>query len=267
MPRVTYGDRLHNLLDRPLNDYDRGVVESLLNVYERKRALSAGRKRYLETLEERYSEERLAALQENPLVDRLSLLQERITDKGSWDAGFCESLHDQVTRGRDLSPRQLEILEKIAQRYSDEAIAEAAGWEDTYRADPLLQEKAKVVAAYYDKAGYFTDLAHRILNMPEFVPSKKQFDKMTGNKFAQKIWDAWVKDPDFPQGSYVYLRSTAAGQLHALTAGKPCIVIAVNAVAPKSAAKGGKVYQVLPFGGAKAFFVEERSLKAARRLG
>jgi hypothetical protein len=42
------------------------------------------------------------------------------------------------------------------------------------------------------------------------------------------------------------------------------VVVGVNVEVPTSAAKGCKIYKILPVGGAQTFNVEERTLKAAR---
>jgi len=268
MPRVTYGDRLRNLLERDLSNYDRGVVESLLSVYEQKKLLSAGRKRYLESLEERYSDEAMAALRENPLLERLASVQDRIQDKSSWDSGFCESLQGQLTRGHNLSPRQLEILATVEERHSEEAIAEAQAWRETYLSNDEWRSKAKIIAGYYDAdgLGYFKDLVRAILTDSDFVPTQKAYERLTGNKYAQKVWDAWTSEPKYPVSSYVYLRETAPGSVRGKVGRKPCVVIETNAAVPARAAVGAKIYKVLPFGGISAYFVEERMLKRARKV-
>jgi len=65
MPRVTYATRLADLAAKPLSDYDRGFVESLTQYYQRKRSMTAGRRAAIERLEERYSDESLAAAAAN----------------------------------------------------------------------------------------------------------------------------------------------------------------------------------------------------------
>jgi len=115
MPRVTYADRLSALSKKPLSNYDKGFVESLTQHYNRKRSMTPGRAAAVKRLEEQYSDEALAQAAANPLNERLAALTDRI-DPGTWDAGFVESVSSQVQRGRDLSPRQLEILSKIEER-------------------------------------------------------------------------------------------------------------------------------------------------------
>ncbi len=104
MPRVTYAHRLSALAAKPLSNYDRGFVESLAVLPGRKRSMTPGRRAAVVRLEERYSDEALAAAAANPLNERLAALADRV-DPGTWDAGFVESVSSQVQRGRDLSPK------------------------------------------------------------------------------------------------------------------------------------------------------------------
>jgi len=69
----------------------------------------------------------------------------------------------------------------------------------------------------------------------------------------------------YPVGSYVLPR---AGNypLKRSTGGKPCIVVAVNASPIVSAAKGSKIYKLLPIGKAETIFAEERMLMKARKV-
>ena len=265
MPRVTYADRLGALLKKPLSDYDRGVVESLLTYYTRKRSLTAGRARYVASLEERYSDEGLAKAADNPQLKRLEGLATRVT-AGSWDEGFVESLTKQVKSNRQLSEKQLSVLSKIEARYSPEAIAPVDQWKKQYTANPHMQLNAKIVASYYIETGYYADLATNILETPEFVPTEKQYRSITGNKYAQKILHAWFAEPKFASGSYVYFRANAPGAVRRGQT-RPSVVLKVNATYPKTAAKGTKIYQVLPFGSAAPVLVEERYLKQARGIG
>ena len=266
MPRVTYADRLSALSKKPLSNYDKGFVESLAQHYNRKRSMPPGRAAAVKRLEEQYSDEALAQAAANPLNERLAVLSERV-DPGTWDAGFVESVSAQVQRGRDLSPKQLEILSKIEERWSEEAIATKSVWKSTYLSSPEMQERASIVATYYQTVGYYGDLAHNILHVEGFVPTEKQYKSITSNKFAQKILDAWYAEPKYPVGSYVVVRDTAPGIVRGKAKNVPCVILRTNAMYPRCAAKGTKIYQILPFGSPAAIMVEERYIKKARKVG
>ncbi len=266
MPRVTYADRLANLAAKPLSDYDRGFVESLTQYYQRKRSMTAGRRAAIERLEQRYSDESLAAAAANPLNERLDALADRV-DPGTWDAGFVESVAAQIKRGRDLSEKQLDILSKIEARWSDEARAAANTWKQTYLDSPEMQQNARIVATYYSITGYYAGLADNILHTEGFVPTEKQYKSITNNKFAKKILEAWYNDPKYPVGSYVVVRDTAPGMVRGKAKNVPCVILKTNAAYPRCAAKGTKIYQILPFGSPAAIMFEERHVKQARNVG
>ncbi len=62
MPRPTYRTRLEALIANPaLSARDRSFATSLLGYYERKGRLSAGRVKWVATLEDRYSPVKFAA--------------------------------------------------------------------------------------------------------------------------------------------------------------------------------------------------------------
>ena len=265
MPRFTYADRLQALSAKSLSDYDRGVVESLKAHYTRKRAMTAGRARYVVSLEERYSDENLAKAAESPVLKRLELLG-TLVPVDSWDAGFVESLTNQTQRGRQLSEKQLAVLVKIEKRNSAEARATVGQWKKEYAASESMQLKAKIVASYYLATGYYHDLAQSIIENPEFVPTEKQYKSITSNKYAQKVLSAWFAEPKYAVGSYIYLRDTAGGAIRKNAKG-PCVVLKTNANYPHCAAKGAKIYQVLPFGAPIPVLVEERYIKKARGVG
>jgi len=263
MPRVTYADRLKAIITNPaVSSRDQGFAESLLGSYTRRGSLSAGRKRCLLQLEERYSPENLAKAAENPIHERLAAVASRVA-VGTWDQGFIESITEQAKSGRQLSDRQLEILSKIETRYSPDAIAKASEWREAYLSSEKLQFDAKLCAKYYSKVGYFSDLASSILDKEGFVPTEKQYKAITSNKYAQKILTAWYDEAKYETGSYVYFRATSPGSVRKGIKG-PCVVLKTNAAVPATAARGTKVYQVLPFGHAAPVLVEERHIKKAR---
>ena len=266
MPRVTYADRLSALSKKPLSNYDKGFVESLTQHYNRKRSMTPGRAAAVKRLEEQYSDEALAQAAANPLNDRLAVLSDRV-DPGTWDAGFVESVTAQVQRGRDLSPKQLEIVSKIEDRWSDEARAAANTWKQTYLDSAEMQERTNIVATYYQTVGYYAGLAENILHTEGFVPTEKQYKSITTNKFAKKILEAWYAEPKYPVGSYVVVRDTAPGMVRGKAKNAPCVILKTNAAYPRCAAKGTKIYQILPFGSPAAIMVEERYVKKARKIG
>ena len=273
MARSTYGTRLEALIANPaISQRDKTFAESLLRFYTSKRRLTAGRARCVADLEDRYSPEKLAAAMEKGagMLERLNAVCER-TEPKSWGRGFINSLQGQIMAGRELSEKQIKTLEKIEAENSDEAIKARDTWKLDYRYenDPAWPGRhsmvAEVAARYYKAAGYFQGLVHSILNDDGFVPTIEQYNKITKNKFAVKVLTAHFADAKFAPGSLVQFGATAPSALRRIKV--PCVVISSNGGPITSAAKGAKVYSVLPMGSAKTLLCEERHLKKARKVG
>jgi len=273
MARSTYGTRLEALIANPaISSRDKTFAESLLRFYTSKRRLTAGRTRCVKQLEDRYSPEKLAAAMEKGAgtLERLNAVCER-TEPSSWGRGFINSLQGQVMGGRELSEKQIKTMEKIEAENSDEALTTRATWKRDYRAgvdadwSTAPVKVAEIAARYYKSAGYFQGLVHSILNDDGFVPTIEQYNKITKNKFAVKVLTAHFADPKFAPGSLVQFGAGATGALRRIKV--PCVVISSNGGPIVSAAKGAKVYSVLPMGSAKTVLCEERHLKKARKVG
>jgi len=273
MARSTYGTRLEALIANPaISSRDKTFAESLLRFYTSKRRLTAGRARCVKQMEDRYSPENLAAAMEKGAgtLERLNAVCER-TEPSSWGRGFVNSLQGQVMGGRELSEKQIKTLEKIEAENSDEAIKARDTWRLDYRyeADPAWSARhskiAEIAARYYKAAGYFQGLVNSILTDDGFVPTVEQYNKITKNKFAVKVLTAHFADPKFAPGSLVQFGAGATGALRRIKV--PCVVISSNGGPIVSAAKGAKVYSVLPMGSAKTVLCEERHLKKARKVG
>jgi hypothetical protein len=267
MARTTYADRLKALIANPaVSARDRQFAGSLLDSYMKRKSLTAGRARCVRELETRYSAEAVAdrAARAAPLTARLLALTARVT-AGSWASGFVESLTEQVASGRNISAKQIETLEKIEGEHSTEAMNAAASWDGGFNDD--MRERLTVVSRYYRREGYFTNLVDRALTpdgqATAFIPTEKQYRKITENKYAQKVLGAHYDTPKYLPASMVQLRPSA-GYLHRSKAmGKPCVVIATTEPVV-SACKGAKMYRILPIGSATMITIEERHIKKAR---
>ena len=74
MARPTYRTRLEALIANPaISPRDKSFAQSLLSFYERKGRLSAGRVKWVATLEERYSPEKLLVLLRTDVPPALEL--------------------------------------------------------------------------------------------------------------------------------------------------------------------------------------------------
>ena len=192
-----------------------------------------------------------------------------------WDRGFLESILSQLDRGRQLSEKQLTTVTRVVLRNGEEAQAIHDEWESVFETEHKAE--ALVLANYYKTTGYFADLTRDILN--GVVPDMRAYTKMRGNKYAQKVLDTYYSDARYDVGTLVVLRarcSTSNITYDSATNGalgyassvafktKGGIILAVTDQI-RSAAKGAKMYKILPIGASIPVFVEERYIKVKRK--
>jgi len=262
MPRITYHDRFAALLAKDyLTSRDRTFASSLYSHYRRKGSLTTGRRRCFLQLEERY------ATRPTPIAgaDELDVIigrVEQIAGEGSWDFGFITSVQSQLRAGRPLSDRQTEILAGIEEKYGDDQMAEREAWIAAWDAEKA--EHYRIVMTYYGRGGYYGRQVQAFRANPEIVPTMKQYNAITNNKFAKKVLAGWFSAPKFPVGSMVALGAGARWELRQKCKAGMAIVVSVNAEVPNSAARGNKIYKLLPIGGVETLLCEERHLKRAR---
>ena len=81
------------------------------------------------------------------------------------------------------------------------------------------------------------------------------------NKFALKVIEATRSEPKFKVGTIVKGRKNAP----VIVKNQLFSIIKVNAAPVKSAAKGAKLYELLPFGKTQTVFCEERHIRKTRK--
>ncbi len=131
-----------------------------------------------------------------------SLMDKKLSEK---DRKFAESLKRQFEDGGKLSPKQIECIERMEQRYSPETVLKRQRWTQSYKADH--RSTALIVAKYYRTTHYFSDLAGKILLEEDFVPTERQFEAMTKNKYAKKAIATATEPAAFPAGSLCKIRA------------------------------------------------------------
>ena len=182
-----------------------------------------------------------------------------------WDKIFVESVTDWFERHEMLSERQWALLCKIKDKFSPEAVKQREEWAKEYQEKHVTD--AKVVASYYLPTGYFTALARDILFEPEFVPSKRQWERLAENKYAQKVLENFHKEAEYEVGDLVCFRETSDFRIlkrrQSLTSNAAVVVEYLNEIT--SHAKGAKALMVLPVGATKPVKTEERYLKKFRK--
>jgi len=90
----------------------------------------------------------------NPdLFDRLNKAAKNENLLSAWEKGFVESLIEQFNKRGSLSPKQVEILERIeTQKLSKSARDNRQKWTASY--DDEKRRIALICAKYYLKTGY-----------------------------------------------------------------------------------------------------------------
>jgi hypothetical protein len=131
-----------------------------------------------------------------------SLMAKKLSEK---DRKFAESLKRQFEDGGKLSPKQIECIERMEQRYSPESQLKRERWAQSYKAEH--RPTALICANYYVTTMYFRDLSVKIATDEDFVPTEKQFNALTKNKYAQKAIKAATEPPAFPVGSLCKVRA------------------------------------------------------------
>ena len=126
-------------------------------------------------------------------------------DLSERDRKFAESLKKQFEDGGKLSPKQIECVEKMEQRYSPASVLKREKWAQSYKG--ANREIARICAKYYRTTTYFRDLATKVLLDEDFVPTEKQFNALTKNKYAKKAIAAATEPPAFPIGSLAKVRA------------------------------------------------------------
>jgi len=121
------------------------------------------------------------------------------------DRKFATSLSEQLKDQGKLTPKQVECLDRMEERYSEEAIAARKNWEANYKAEH--RQTALICANYYITTNYFRDLAVKIQSDEDFVPTQRQFNALTQNKYAKKAIKAATEPPAFPVGTLAKVRA------------------------------------------------------------
>jgi len=204
------------------------------------------------------------------IKNMINALADYIPQASQWEQNFFESVKSQFEKRHTLSPRQIEIVQKIAEKFSPEAIKERESWYSSW--DEEKAETLRVCVDYYIGTGYFRGVIERVKAGEDFIPTPKQFKSMCQNKYAEKIMAAYRAEPKFPVGSLATLRaakSRSVGYMstkyHPTGFGELNVLILTTDEPIVSAAVGAKRYKVMMVGGIDTFYCEERDLKKMKR--
>jgi hypothetical protein len=207
-----------------------------------------------------YKEEGMNTEEIKSLLDSLA---DFIPQASQWEQGFFESVKSQFDKKYSLSVKQIETVQKIAAKFTPEAIREREAWYESF--GDTQKENLRVCAEYYRGSGYFGDLVENILTNPDYIPTPALYKKFTENKFASKVLEAYRAEPKFPVGSLATLRGKRSNGYLAISGYAPWEDINVMVLSTNepivSSARGCKRYKCVMVGGTVTLFCEERDLK------
>ena len=194
---------------------------------------------------------------------------------------FLPSILEQFEKKGYLTQKQVDILEKNEKRFDpmniESARKEYEEWSKEY--DDQKRTDTKKVAEYYrdeydngrNHTFWYEKTATKVLEDPDYIPTKKEYEKMVLNKYAQ----SWLKNssatPKYAEGDYVTLNAKSktywnqrsyGGEFSELNKFEIGVVIEVKP--PKYNRQGANICVVLPMGGTKTIDIEERFLKKAK---
>ena len=81
------------------------------------------------------------------IKNMIDALADYIPQASKWEQGFFESVKSQFEKRHTLSERQIEIVQKIAEKFSPEAIKERESWYSSW--DEEKAETLRICADYY----------------------------------------------------------------------------------------------------------------------
>lgn len=195
------------------------------------------------------------------LDKRFKVLLEQVLDEKTKQ--FLCDIHNFFLKRNGLTQNQYRAFEKIESRFSPEAMKINAIWQKEY--DEEKRENMRIAAEYYNSKNlYFKDLAHKILHVNDFTPTRKQYQTMVENKFASKVIKASKAAPKYKPEELVQLRRFVPGIPRGIEQESLCVVIKTDSSPVTSDARGAKKYLVLPFGHSDTFEIEERYIKKYR---
>ena len=196
------------------------------------------------------------------------LIEDKLTkedEKSLRDVAFLRSLGASFAKWGSLTEKQTAAIERMEHLASPAGMEEVAQWTRDYRKNHA--KTAKSVSLYYLKnTYYFRDICLKVVSEPSYVPTKRQFQALTENKFAKKVIRELQRPPTYGKGDLVRVRegNTVPLSMYPLR-GRLCIVIDNNLTSIQSHAVGSKEYRVLPFGSTDTIVCQERHIKSMRK--
>lgn len=186
---------------------------------------------------------------------------------------FMKSLLEQFTKYHSLSEKQAKCIADAESRYVPSSASSKAfdEWKEEY--DEQKRDNAIKIAKWYKNNHeqspntvpyYYQFTAEKILSDESYIPSRESYDKMVGNKFAEKYLENTAKGSRFTAGDLAELSGIKkAIQLYRNKF--PCETgLVIHVAEPRKAIAGGYIITVMPTGTDVMIEVEERWLRKVK---
>ncbi len=198
------------------------------------------------------------------LVERIQkTAAQGVSSLTDWERNFLSSLLESANKWGRLTAKQHEVFQRIEKK-SDPAFQSARkAWNESW----TPEKRTKLVfAANYYKANppYYGDVAERILNDSNYIPSEKLYRKMVENKYVQRAMANAAATPLYAVGTMVTIRDSMSNPTRASLRGQDVLVVDVEQDV-LHATKGSRSYTVLPIGAGETLVIQERWLKKSRK--
>jgi len=182
----------------------------------------------------------------------------------SYDGDSGLYIYDTRKRSDDWSDN---LIDNILARNSSEQVEE---WTKFLKTDEY-KENMDTISSYYSSNGsYFRKI--RTKYQSTGIVSSFEYDRITKNKYASKVIEAYRAEPKFALGSLVDFRtnhcetSDVDGMRRVYKRSANGILILSNTERVISACKGAKRYKAVCVGDTKPFYIEERYLKKKKKI-
>jgi hypothetical protein len=272
-----------------LSNYEIAALKDFLKKLQSGKYLSPRQKSFLQKIEE--TAEKAKNKPQNPTQQRIQKIinSPHLND---WSKNFLNSINTQVSRGRELSEKQISLLEKIEKSVSPEEVEKKQNWEEEFKNDEYKKKVFSLCCDYYKQTSYYKRIYDKFIKNPEYIPSRDEYETLCENKYARRIVESFLNSPPkFEKGDLVIVKSHMFCEdvnkkfsfLIYLSPSQESIGI-ISEVEPRcfvsnvffsgnlktsvlSAAKGCRLYRVHILKGAKkgSYIVEERGLQRTSR--
>jgi len=221
------------------------------------------------------------------LIGKFEEQEKILPGSGAYQVGVLESMLAGCEEWGNLTPRQLEFVNNLKQ--SIDSPVELSKWKEEFLSSH--REKFNYVVRYYtvSNTNYFSDTVRRAQENENFIPSRKNYEAITTNKYASRVLEEMLeKSPKHSVGDVVQMRDgykrkrsdetvyhhvpcdkDETSQIPAFRYWKEpskgwCYIVLENDIVPINAALGCRRYKLLPFGDGTIITTEERWIKKAR---